>query len=122
MQYASLEIAGNLTANPTASFAGGITKTDFRVAATPRHQGTDGTWVDGKTAFISMTAFGSLAENIIETVQSGTAVLVKAKARTNEWVEEATGEKRSRLEYIVTGFGIDLARQQATVTKAGGGS
>ena len=117
MQFARLEIAGNLTANPCATFGGATTRTELRIASTPRHQTSDGTWADGQSAFVSVVAFGPLAENIIESVQSGTAVRVSAKARTSEWVDDTTGEKRSRLEFVVSEFAIDLARQTANVTK-----
>ncbi len=119
MQFARLEIAGNLTANPTATFSGGTTRVELRVASTPRHQTSDGSWKDGQSAFVSVVAFGDLAENITESVQSGTAIRLTAKARTSEWVDDKTGEKRSRLEFVVSEFAIDLGRQTANVSKAG---
>ncbi|NQU37366.1 MAG: single-stranded DNA-binding protein [Actinobacteria bacterium] len=116
MQYARLEISGNAVANPTATF-NGTTRVELRIAATPRHQDASGNWKDGHTAFVSVIAFGDLAENIIESVQMGTAVKVTTKARTSEWVDEGTGDKRSRLEFIASEFAIDLTHQKAAVTK-----
>lgn len=116
MQYARLEISGNAVANPTATF-NGTARAELRIAATPRHQDASGNWKDGTTAFVSVIAFGDLAENIIESVQMGTAVKVTTKARTSEWVDEATGDKRSRLEFIVSEFAIDLTHQKVAVTK-----
>lgn len=102
MQYARLEIVGNVVSDPSATFGQSTTRTELRLAATPRYQNSTGTWQDATTAYVTVTAFGHLAEHIVDTVTKGAALTVKARAQTSEWVDPATGANRSRLEFIAT--------------------
>lgn len=90
MPLPTITLTGNLTADPELSFTqAGVQRTTFRVACNERHKNSDGEWVDGATAFISVTAWRALAEQAAEQLTKGTPVTVIGylKSRTTENAE-----------------------------------
>lgn len=122
-----VDFVGNLTKDPEIRFneATGIAVAKFRVACTEsvRNRQTN-QWEDGNTTFLSVEAWRNGAENVVETLKKGMAVVVVGKLRAREY-ETANGEKRLSVEVYDANVGPDLSWASAEVTRNarnGGGS
>jgi single-strand DNA-binding protein len=110
-------ITGNLTAEPELRFtASGRPVASFTIANTPRFPDESGQWKDGETWFVRCSAWGDLAENLINSLSKGTAVVAAGRLRARTW-ETAEGEKRAAVEFTVDDIGPSLRRSVAKVTK-----
>lgn len=110
-------ITGNLTAEPELRFtASGRPVASFTIANTPRFPDESGQWKDGETWFVRCSAWGDLAENVINSLSKGTAVVAAGRLRARTW-ETAEGEKRAAVEFTVDDIGPSLRRSVAKVTK-----
>lgn len=127
-----ITMTGNLVFDP--KFAGGNGKkprATLRIASTPRHRGPDGDWVDGETTFMDVICFGSLAENVVQSVGRGSPVIVAGRLRTRTVelpVEAENGapnnqtRKVTYTDILASSIGPDLARcatQQRTIKGPG---
>lgn len=102
-------ISGNLTADPDLKVTQeGRAMVDFDVAVNRRSQGADGQYTDAPTTFISVRAFGSLAENLA-LLSKGRAVLVSGELVTDEWVGQ-DGQKRAKNKILAKAAGPDFTR------------
>ncbi len=112
-----ITIVGNLTGDPELRFAAtGTAVAKFTVAFNPRTLNKEtGKWEDGEASFYSCTAFGSLAENVAESLTRGTRVVVSGEMRQRHW--EADGEKKSMWQLLVDDVGPSLAYATARVQK-----
>ena len=85
-------------------------------------------WTDEDTTWWNCTAFGSLAENIAESLEKGAAVIVVGRAATESWVDKGTGEKRTAMKVIADEVAPSLRFATAKIQRAernggnGGGS
>ena len=105
-------IVGNMTGAPELKFGKtGKAWATFTVAS------NDGKDDDKRTCYTRCKAFGELAENIAESLISGTRVIVEGREQTEEW--ETNGEKRSGNVTIVDAIGPDLRWATAKVSKNG---
>ncbi len=112
----SISIVGNLTHDPELRFgASGKARASFTVAVNERH-GED----EEVAHFLRCTAFGTLAENVCETLRKGHRVV--AVGRFNTWNSELTLEggdvKRiNNVGLTVSSIGPDLLWARARVAK-----
>jgi len=131
MALNDITITGNLVYDPEFSGGNGRkSRAKFRIASTPRHREPDGTWADGDTTFLDVVCFDSLAENVVQSLGRGSAVIVNGRLQTRTVerpVESAegrpTGETR-KVTYttiIAASVGPDLARV-ATQVRTGKGA
>ena len=125
MNETTLTMAGNLVADPELRYTPtGAAVVNFRIASTARYKGENG-WQDGDTLFMSVTAWRDLAENVAESAQRGTRVIVtgRVKQRTYDGRE---GGKVTVYELEAADVGISLQRTTVKPVKAerqgGGGS
>jgi len=84
---------GNLTADPELKFTpNGQAVANFRLAMTNRQKTDDGKWEDKDQLFIGVSAWEQLAENVVETLKKGMAVIVvgQLKQRSYENKEGVT--------------------------------
>jgi single-strand DNA-binding protein len=110
-------ITGNLTAEPELRFTpAGRPVASFTIANTPRFPDESGQWKDGETWFVRCSAWGDLAENVINSLSKGTAVVAAGRLRARTW-ETNEGEKRATVEFTVDDIGPSLRRSVAKVTK-----
>jgi single-strand DNA-binding protein len=111
-------IIGNLTAAPELSYTDkGVGWVRFTVAATPRrYDKATESYTDGDTLFMRCTAWRQLAENIAETLDKGTRVVVTGRLRQSVW-ETREGEKRSSIDLDVEEVGPSLRFATAKVSK-----
>jgi single-strand DNA-binding protein len=107
--HANLTIVGNLTADPDLRVtAGGDAVASFTVAATPRllDRGS-GMWSDGETLYLRCSAWRQLAENVAESLTSGTRVWVQGRLKQRSF-ETRDGDKRTVIELDVDEIGPSL--------------
>lgn len=105
-------LSGEFTvvADPELKFApSGQAIARVRLVANSRKKNDQtGEWENDKTLWMSGTAFGKTAENIAESVERGTRVVVTGRLQTDEWEAKDGGGKRSATALIIDKFGLDL--------------
>lgn len=113
----SLTIQGHLTAAPELRFtAGGHAVASFSVASTPRvYDKATSAWRDGETLFMRCSAWRQLAENIAESLDKGTAVIVVGRLQQRSF--EKDGQRRTVIELEADNVAASLQRATAKVTK-----
>src|SRR5205823_9356554 len=96
----------------------------FRVASTPRTMDrTSNEWKDGEPLFLACTVWRQAAENVAESLQRGSRVIVQGRLKQRTY-ETREGEKRTVYEVEVDDVGPSLRNASAKVTKSsrsGGG-
>lgn len=104
-----LDIQGNLTADPELRFTpAGAAVCNFTVASTPRFFDRESqTWKDGDALFLRCTAWRQMAENIAESLQRGSRVLVSGRLKQRSY-ETREGEKRTVIELDVDDVGASM--------------
>jgi single-strand DNA-binding protein len=118
-------LVGNLTDDPELRFtAQGAAVANFRIAVSKRIRDPQtNEWKDGDTSFFRINVWRQLAENVAETLQRGTRVIVTGTLKMRQW-ETQEGEKRSVVEVEATEVGPSLKWATAKVerTSKGGGA
>jgi single-strand DNA-binding protein len=121
----TITIIGNLTNDPELRFTpSGAAVANFTVASTPRtfdRQANE--WKDGETLFMRCSVWRDAAENVAESLQRGSRVLVSGRLKSRSY-ETKEGEKRTVVELDVGEVGPSLRYATAKVAKtsrSGGG-
>jgi single-strand DNA-binding protein len=121
----TITIIGNLTNDPELRFTpSGAAVANFTVASTPRtfdRQSND--WKDGETLFMRCSVWRDAAENVAESLQRGSRVLVTGRLKSRSY-ETKEGEKRTVVELDVDEVGPSLRYATAKIAKtsrSGGG-
>ncbi len=120
-------IVGNITADPELRFTpNGSAVANFTVASTPRilDKATN-EWKDGEALFMRCSVWRQAAENVAESLQRGTRVIVTGRLKQRSY-ETKEGEKRTVIELEVDEVGPSLKYATAKPNKtsrggAGGG-
>ena len=119
-----ITVVGNLTSDPELRFTpNGAAVANFTVASTPRifdRQANE--FKDGETLFLRCSVWREMGENVAESLQRGTRVVVQGRLKSRSF-ETKEGEKRTVMELDVDEVGPSLRRATAQVTKntPGGG-
>jgi single-strand DNA-binding protein len=117
MSAQSIHLTGNLTADPELRFTqGGRPVASFTVAVNARFRDAAGEWKDGDPFFQRCVAWGKLAENVAESVERGSSVMVTGRLEQRSW-EAEDGSKRYAVELIVAEVGVTLSRATARVQR-----
>ena len=121
-----ITVVGNLTSDPELRFTpSGAAVANFTVASTPRtFDKNSNEWKDGEALFLRCSVWRQAAENVAESLQKGTAVIVQGRLKQRSY-ETKEGEKRTVIELEVDEIGASLKFATAKVTRAsrgGGGS
>ncbi|GAB3117407.1 single-stranded DNA-binding protein [Janibacter alkaliphilus] len=120
-----ITIIGNLTADPELRFTpNGAAVANFTVASTPRFfDRQSNEWKDAETLFMRCSVWREAAENVAESLQRGTRVVVQGRLVSRSWEDKETGQKRSVMEMQVDEVGPSLRYATAKVNKTqrGGG-
>ncbi|AOT24581.1 single-stranded DNA binding domain protein [Propionibacterium phage E6] len=112
-----ITIIGALGADPTLRFTpSGKAVASFQVAVNRRKRDQSGGWIDDGADWFSVQAWGTLAENVAESLTKGTRVIVTGRLESREW-EDREGNKRTSWEITAQGVGVDLSFATATVTR-----
>ncbi len=120
-----ITLVGNLVDDPELRFTtSGAAVAKFRVASTPRtfdRQANE--WKDGESLFLTCNIWRQAAENVAESLQRGTRVIVHGRLRQRSY-ETREGEKRTVFEVEVDEVGPSLRSATAKINKvsrSGGG-
>lgn len=114
----NVTIVGNLAADPELRYTqGGVAVTSLRVGSTPRtFNRQTSQWEDGETVWVRCTAWRDLAENIANSLQKGTRVIVSGRLKPASAYQSANGEARASIELEIEEIGPSLLRATASVT------
>jgi single-strand DNA-binding protein len=117
-----ITIIGNITADPELRFTpSGAAVANFTVASTPRQfDRTSNEWKDGDTLFMRCSVWRDAAENVAESLQRGTRVLVSGRLKQRSY--EKDGAKHTVVEMEVDEVGPSLKYATAKVNKTQRGS
>ncbi len=120
-----ITVVGNLTADPELRFTpSGAAVANFTVASTPRTlDKSSNEWKDGDALFLRCSVWRQAAENVAESLQRGTRVVVQGRLKQRSY-ETKEGEKRTVVELDVDEVGPSLKYATAKVnktTRGGGG-
>jgi single-strand DNA-binding protein len=122
----TITVVGNLTDDPELRFTpSGAAVAKFRVASTPRTlDRASGEWKDGEPLFLACSVWRQAAENVAESLQRGSRVIISGRLRQRSY-ETKEGEKRTVFELEVDEIGPSLRYATAKVQKmsrsSGGG-
>ena len=113
-----ITIAGNLVDEPELRFTpAGQPVARFRVASVPRvYDKGSGEWKDGEGLFLTVNVWRQQAENVAESLQRGSRVIVTGRLRQRSY-ETKQGEKRTVLEVEADEVAPSLKFASAKVTK-----
>lgn len=115
----TITVIGNLTDQPELRFTpSGAAVANFTVASTPRtFNRQTNAWEDGDTLFLRCSIWREAAENVAESLDRGTRVVVQGRLKSRSY-ETREGEKRTVFELDVDEIGPSLRYATAKVTKA----
>src|SRR6266576_936599 len=115
----TITVIGNLTDDPELRFTpSGAAVAKFRIASTPRTlDRASGEWKDGEPLFLACSVWRQAAENVAESLQRGSRVIVSGRLRQRSY-ETKEGEKRTVYELEVDEIGPSLRSASAKVTRA----
>ena len=113
-----ITVIGNITDDPELRFTpGGAAVANFTVASTPRFlDKASNEWKDGDTLFLRCSVWRQVAENVAESLQRGTRVIVQGRLKQRSY-ETKEGEKRTVVELEVDEVGPSLKYATAKVNR-----
>lgn len=112
----NITIVGNATRDPELRFTpAGVAVVSFGVAVNRRKKDGD-KWVDDGADFYNVTAWRELGQNVAETVEKGTRVVVTGRLSQRQWETDA-GEKRTSIEVNADEVGPSLRWASAKVSR-----
>src|SRR5262245_19045950 len=112
-----VSIVGNLTRDPELRFTpSGQATASFGLAVNRRWQNRQTQEWEERVSFFDVTCWAQMAENVAESVQKGTRVIVSGRLEQRSW-ETNDGEKRSKIEIVADEVGPSLRFATAGVTR-----
>ena len=113
----SITIIGNATRDPELRFTpSGQGVASFGLAVNRRWQIKQTNEWEEATSFFDVVAWGSLGENVAESVTKGARLIVVGRLDQRSW-ESDSGEKRSKVEIVADEIGPSLRWATAEVSK-----
>lgn len=112
----STSFVGNLVRDPVLRTSqNGKNRATFAVAVNEGERGTD----SEKTHFVDVTAFGTLGENVADSLSKGQRVVIVGRLDTYGKEVEIDGETKNltQVSFIASAVGPDLRWAHAKVTK-----
>lgn len=122
----TVTLVGNVTRDPELRYTpSGQAVATFGLAVNRRWQNRQTNDWEEQTSFFDVKCWAQMAENVGESVQKGSRVVVNGRLEQRSW-ETDDGGKRSKVEVVADEIGPSLRWATATVTKnerrEGGGS
>jgi single-strand DNA-binding protein len=116
MSNNSVTLIGNLVDDPELRFTpSGVAMARVRFAVNRRYQDRNNEWQE-ETSFFGGTCWREMAENVAESLQKGTRVIVTGRLEQRSW-ETSDGEKRSTIEVRIDDIGPSVRWATASVTR-----
>lgn len=120
----TVTLVGNLTRDPELRYtSAGQPMTTFGLAVNRRWMNRQTQEWEEQASFFDIKTFQSLAENIAESLERGTRVLVTGRLEQRSW-ETENGDRRSKVEVVASEVAPSLRWATAQVNKierSGGG-
>ncbi len=117
MNNSTITIVGNSTREPEVRFtASGLATSSFSVAVNRRIPGRNGEPSSDVVSFFNVVAYGSLAENVNQSVSKGTRIIVTGRIDQRTW-DTGNGERRTTYELVADEVGVALRWASAKVEK-----
>ena len=114
----TITLVGNITDDPELRFTpSGLPVANFTVAVNRRFKNANGQWEDKLDGFFRCSCWRDMAENVAESLQKGSRVMVVGRLQEQRW-EDQEGGKRSRVEIQVDEVGPSLRWATASVQKS----
>lgn len=114
----TVTLVGNITDDPELRFTpSGAAVANFTVAVNRRFRNPEGQWEDKLDGFFRCNCWRDMAENVAESLQKGSRVVVVGRLQQRTW-DDAEGNKRSAFEVQVDEVGPSLRWATASVTKS----
>ena len=113
----SVTLVGNITRDPELRFTpSGQAVANFGLAVNRRWQNRQTQEWEEATSFFDVTCWQQLAENVAETIQKGTRIVVTGRLDQRSW-ETQDGDKRSKVEIVADDVAPSLRWATADITK-----
>jgi single-strand DNA-binding protein len=107
-----ITMIGNLTRDPELRFTNsGMAVCNFTVAVSRKQRDEE------KTAFVDVTCFREMAENVAESLTKGSRVIVNGQIDQDSWDDRETGQKRTKLKVLADDVGPSLRWASAEVQR-----
>ena len=114
----TVAVVGNITKEPELRFTpSGQGNASFGVAVNRRWQNRQTSEWEESTSFLDVMCWGTLAENVAQSLHKGARVVVTGRLEQRSW-ENQDGEKRSKVEIVADEVAPSLRWATAAVTKA----
>lgn len=113
----NVSLVGNCTRDPELRFtSSGQAVASFGLAVNRRWQNRQTQEWEEQVSFFDVTCWQQLAENVAESIQKGTRVVVTGRLDQRSW-ETDNGDKRSKVEVVADEIAPSLRWATVTVTK-----
>ncbi len=113
-------LAGNITRDPEVrTTPSGAQVTSFTIAANRVFKDSSGNKQE-KTSFFDCSAWGGQGETIANYLKKGDPILISARIDQRSWEDKETGQKRSRIEFVVEEFNFIGGGRNGGGTTGGG--
>src|SRR6187402_1923046 len=113
----NVSVVGNCTRDPELRFTpSGQAVASFGLAVNRRWQNRQTNEWEEAVSFFDVTCWAQLAENVAESVQKGTRVIVTGRLDQRSW-ETDNGEKRSKVEVVADEIAPSLKWATAQINR-----
>ena len=113
----NVSVVGNATRDPELRFTpSGQAIATFGIAVNRSWRNKQSNEWEEAVSFFDVTCWAQMAENVAESIQKGTRVVVTGRLEQRSW-ETNDGEKRSKVEIVAEEIGPSLRFATAGVTK-----
>jgi single-strand DNA-binding protein len=113
----TVTLVGNVTRDPELRYTpSGQTVATFGLAVNRRWQNRQTQEWEEQVSFFDVKSWAGLAENVAESIQRGTRVIVTGRLEQRSW-ETDNGEKRSKVEVVADEIAPSLRWATAQVQK-----
>ena len=113
----TVTLVGNAARNPELRFTpSGQGVATFGLAVNRRWQNKQTSAWEESVSFFDVVAWGTLGENIAESITKGTRVIVTGRLQQRSW-ETDQGDKRSKVEIVADEIGASLRWATVEVAK-----
>jgi len=118
-----ITLIGNLTADPELRFTpSGAAVANFTVASTPRtFDKNTNEWKDGETLFMRCAVWRDAAENVAESLQRGSRVLVSGRLKQRSYEKDDAKHTVVEMDVDEVGPSLKYATAKVNKTQRGGG-
>ena len=105
--------AGNLTRDPeTRNLNNGGIVVNFGLASNRRWNDRQSGEQREEVTFCEWEVYGPQANTVMQYLKKGMAIYCRGRARFQDWVDEATQQRRNRITFVLDRFEFQGTREQ----------